>query len=93
MHMNAEGQRSQVGPSLSACIIAQPVLSWKDRSVLLGVVECVNKRGGAYDEDDKTVLQLFASITSSALENLHGNVSSGSKTSVHRATQTLAFVE
>ena len=54
----AEGQRSQVGPGFSACIIAQPVLSWSDRSVLLGVVECVNKRGGAYDDDDKTVLQV-----------------------------------
>ena len=32
------------------CILAQPVLSRQDRSVLLGVIEFVNKRGGVYDE-------------------------------------------
>ena len=34
-----------------------PVLSSSDRSVLLGVVECVNKRDGVYDEDDKYVIR------------------------------------
>ena len=71
------GQRSHMGSQYQACILAQPVLSSSDRSVLLGVVECVNKRDGVYDQDDQYVISLLATMTAAALENLRGSVATG----------------
>ena len=71
------GQRSHMGSQYQACILAQPVLSSSDRSVLLGVVECINKRDGVYDQDDQYVISLLATMTAAALENLRGSVATG----------------
>lgn len=86
------GQRSQMGEQFSACILAQPVLSKCDRRVL-GVIECVNKRGGVYDDDDKYVMHLFATITAAALENLAGTASVATSTKPVKSTQTVCLVE
>lgn len=37
---------------------------------LLGVIECVNKRGGAFDDDDKYFIDIFASVTAATLDSL-----------------------
>ena len=72
-----EGKCSRLGETFSACLIGQPVFSRSDRSVLLGVIECANKRGGVYDEDDKKVIEVFAFMTGAALERLRGGESAG----------------
>ena len=64
-----------------------------DRSVLLGVIECVNKKGSVFDEDDKYVMDIFATITAAALENLSGAVSVASCDKPVKSTQTTAIIE
>jgi len=71
----------------------QPVLLKSDRSVLLGVIECVNKKGSVFDEDDKYVMDIFATITAAALENLSGAVSVASCDKPVKSTQTTAIIE
>ena len=73
------------------CILAQPVMSRRDSSVLLGVIEFVNKRGGVYDEDDKHVIELLASMTSAAIEIVRQ--SSQKYQGSHKATQTVVVEE
>jgi len=47
-------------------LIAAPLI-WKEEVV--GVVEILNKLGGAYDEDDLTLLQVFANLAANAVHN------------------------
>ena len=81
----------QASEQYTPCILAKPVLSRRDSSVLLGVIEFVNKRGGVYDEDDKYVIELLASMTSAAIEIVRQG-SQESKGS-HKATQTVVVEE
>jgi len=64
-----------------------------DRSVLLDVIECVNKEGGVFDEEDKYVMDIFATITAASLKNLSGAVSVASCDNPIKSTQTTAIIE
>ncbi|KAJ1490529.1 hypothetical protein T484DRAFT_1777288 [Baffinella frigidus] len=53
-----------------SCSLGQPVLGRQTSGELLGVIECVNKRGGAFDDDDKYFIDIFASVTAATLDSL-----------------------
>lgn len=56
-----------------SCALGQPVLGKNSVKEILGVIECHNKRGGVFDEEDKYVMQLLGTIIAGALQYIRDN--------------------
>lgn len=54
--------------TVRSCRIGQPVMSRRKEGTLLGVVECVNKKGGIFEDEDREALVLLASVVGGLVE-------------------------
>lgn len=56
--------------TVRSCRIGQPVMGKRKEGVLLGVIECVNKKGGVFDDEDREALELLSSVVAGLIEVL-----------------------
>ena len=79
--------------TVRSCRIGQPVLSRRKEGILLGVIECVNKKGGIFEDEDREALVLLASVVGGLIEallneeNLKGELSALGKAGTEGSTR------